>query len=147
MTRISILSPDDMNDEQRAVIDASKANGRPHGGPFWAYIRNPKLMQNIQNLGASIADSTLSAREQQIATLTVARSGAPNTRGPFSAATLLKLDSRRKRSTPSTPAARCRPMTSVNCSRIKSPTNCSPTRDYAIPPMHPPKRLLALKSW
>ena len=73
MTRISILSRDDMNDEQRAVIDASKANGRPHGGPFWAYIRNPKLMQNIQNLGVSIADSTLSAREQQIVTLTVAR--------------------------------------------------------------------------
>ena len=73
MTRISILKPDEMNDEQRAVIEASKANGRPHGGPFWAYIRNPKLMQNIQNLGASIADSSLSAREQQIATLTVAR--------------------------------------------------------------------------
>lgn len=73
MTRIAILTPDEMNDEQRAVIDASKANGRPHGGPFWAYVRNPKLMQNIQNLGASIADSTLSAREQQIVTLTVAR--------------------------------------------------------------------------
>ena len=52
MTRISILTPDDMNDEQRAVIDASKANGRPHGGPFWAYIRNPKLMQNVQNVGS-----------------------------------------------------------------------------------------------
>jgi 4-carboxymuconolactone decarboxylase len=73
MTRISILSREEMNDEQRAVIDASKANGRPHGGPFWAYIRNPKLMQSIQNLGASIAESTLSAREQQIVTLTVAR--------------------------------------------------------------------------
>jgi len=47
MTRIRILTPDDMNDEQRAVIDASKANGKPHGGPFWAYIRNPKLMQNV----------------------------------------------------------------------------------------------------
>ncbi len=73
MTRISILTPDEMNQEQRAVIDASKANGKPHGGPFWAYIRNPKLMQNIQNTGACIADSTLSAREQQIATLAVAR--------------------------------------------------------------------------
>ncbi len=73
MTRIRILTPDDMNDEQRAVIDASKANGKPHGGPFWAYIRNPKLMQNVQNTGACIADSTLSARELQIATLTVAR--------------------------------------------------------------------------
>jgi 4-carboxymuconolactone decarboxylase len=73
MTRIAILKSEEMNDEQRAVIDASKANGRPHGGPFWAYIRNPKLMQTVQNLGACIADSTLSAREQQIATLTVAR--------------------------------------------------------------------------
>ena len=73
MTRIAILTPHDMNDEQRAVIDASKAHGKPHGGPFWAYIRNPKLMQNIQNIGACIADSSLSAREQQIVTLTVAR--------------------------------------------------------------------------
>jgi hypothetical protein len=73
MTRIAILKPDDMNDEQRAVIDASKANGKPHGGPFWAYIRNPKLMQALHTLTDCIADSTLSAREQQIVTLTVAR--------------------------------------------------------------------------
>ena len=73
MTRISVLTPEQMNDEQRAVIAASQANGKPHGGPFWAYIRNPKLMQNIQNTGTCIADSTLSAREQQIVTLTVAR--------------------------------------------------------------------------
>ncbi|MGZ8500192.1 MAG: carboxymuconolactone decarboxylase family protein [Candidatus Binatia bacterium] len=73
MTRIAILTLDDMNHEQRAVIAASKANGKPHGGPFWAYIRNPKLMQSLHNMADSIADSTLSAREQQIVTLTVAR--------------------------------------------------------------------------
>jgi 4-carboxymuconolactone decarboxylase len=73
MTRIAVLKSEEMNDEQRAVIEASKANGRPHGGPFWAYIRNPKLMKSVQNLGACIAESTLSAREQQIVTLTVAR--------------------------------------------------------------------------
>ncbi|MSP40762.1 MAG: carboxymuconolactone decarboxylase family protein [Deltaproteobacteria bacterium] len=73
MTRIAILKTDDMNDEQRAVIEASKANGKPYGGPFWAYIRNPKLMQCVQNTADCIADSTLSPREQQIATLTVAR--------------------------------------------------------------------------
>jgi hypothetical protein len=71
MTRIAILKPDDMNDEQRAVIEASKASGKPYGGPFWAYIRNPKLMQSVQNTAEYIADSTLSAREQQIVTLTV----------------------------------------------------------------------------
>ena len=77
MTRIAILNDGDMNDEQRAVIEASKANGKPHGGPFWAYIRNPKLMQNIQDGMAHIAASTLSAREQQIATLTIARALKP----------------------------------------------------------------------
>jgi 4-carboxymuconolactone decarboxylase len=73
MTRIAILTSDDMNDEQRAVIEASKANGKPYGGPFWAYIRNPKLVQSLHNTADCIADSTLSAREQQIVTLTVAR--------------------------------------------------------------------------
>lgn len=90
MTRISILTDDQLNDEQRAVIDASKASGKPHGGPFWAYIRNPKLMQNIQEGMAHIAASTLSAREQQIATLTIARFGALNIRGRFSAAMVSK---------------------------------------------------------
>ena len=73
MTRISILTPDDMNQEQRAVIEASKAGGKPHGGPFWAYIRNPELVKIVQDLGACVADCSLSARELQIATLTVAR--------------------------------------------------------------------------
>ena len=44
MIRIAILKPEQMNDEQRAVIERAKANGKPFGGPFWAYIRNPKLM-------------------------------------------------------------------------------------------------------
>lgn len=73
MTRIAILKPEEMNDEQRAVIEGAKANGKPHGGPFWAYIRNPKLMQTLHSLGDCIAESTLSPREQQIVVLTVAR--------------------------------------------------------------------------
>ena len=129
MTRIAILTTDEMSDEQRAVIAASKANGKPYGGPFWAYIRNPKLMQSLHNMADGIADSTLSAREQQIVTLTVARFWNANIRGRHRAATVLKSDSRRQRSTPSTPAARCRPRTSANCSRIGSLMNCSPTRD------------------
>ena len=57
MTRIAILTPDQMNDEQRAVIEASKASGKPHGGPFWAYIRNPKLMQSVQNTADCIGET------------------------------------------------------------------------------------------
>ena len=36
MTRISILTEEQMNDEQRSVIEDSKASGQPHGGPYWA---------------------------------------------------------------------------------------------------------------
>ena len=73
MTRISILSKEDMSDEQRSVIDASVASGQPNRGPFWAYIRNPKLMRTVHDMNDCLADSTLSRREQLIAILTVAR--------------------------------------------------------------------------
>ena len=73
MTRIAILTSDEMSHEQRAVIASAKANGKPYGGPFWAYIRNPKLMQSLHSMTEAIADSTLSPREQQIVALTVAR--------------------------------------------------------------------------
>ncbi len=73
MTRISILTGEQMSGEQKAVVDASVAAGKPHGGPFWAYIRNPKLMQTLQDLASCIAGTSLTRRELQIATLTVAR--------------------------------------------------------------------------
>lgn len=73
MTRISLLTREEMNDEQRAVIDASVASGKPHNGPHWAYIRNPKLVQILQDLGSCIAESSLTPREREIAILTVAR--------------------------------------------------------------------------
>lgn len=73
MTRIAILKAEEMSNEQRAVIEEAKANGKPYGGPFLAYIRNPKLMQTVHTMGDCIAESTLSPREQQIVVLTVAR--------------------------------------------------------------------------
>ncbi len=73
MTRISILTSAEMTAEQRKVIDESVASGKPHGGPFWAYIRNPKLMRNVQDMSSCLADCSLTPREQQIAILTVAR--------------------------------------------------------------------------
>ncbi len=73
MTRISILTDDEMNHEQKAVIKESVASGKPHGGPFWAYIRNPKLMRIVQDMSGCIAEVSLTPRETQIAVLTVAR--------------------------------------------------------------------------
>ena len=73
MTRIQILSREEMDDEQGAVFDAAKEAGRPLGGPYYAYIRTPKFMQIAQDLTACLAESTLTSREQQIAILTIAR--------------------------------------------------------------------------
>ena len=73
MTRIKILSREEMNDEQGAVFDAAKEAGRPLGGPYFAYIRTPKVMQIAQDLSAGLAESSLTSREQQIAVLTIAR--------------------------------------------------------------------------
>ena len=52
-----------------------RASGRSGivGGPFTAYIRLPKLFEAAQGLRESLASGPLSAREQQIVNLTVAR--------------------------------------------------------------------------
>ena len=60
MTRISILTGEEMDDEQRAVIDASVASGKPHSGPFWAYIRTPKLMQIVQDMASPFTEKGMS---------------------------------------------------------------------------------------
>ena len=73
MTRIAILSREEMNAEQGAVYDAAKEAGRPLGGPYFAYIRIPELMRTTQEVGTSLADVPLTKREQQIAILTIAR--------------------------------------------------------------------------
>jgi 4-carboxymuconolactone decarboxylase len=43
------------------------------GGPYYAYIRLPKLFEAAQNLRACLASGPLSKREQQIVNLVVAR--------------------------------------------------------------------------
>jgi 4-carboxymuconolactone decarboxylase len=73
MTRIHILTEAEMTDDQKSVVAASKAAGKPHGGPFWAYVRNPKLMTLVQDVSSELGNSTISKREAQIAVLTVAR--------------------------------------------------------------------------
>lgn len=73
MTRIKVLGRTEMNDEQGHVYDDVKAAGGPLGGPYWAYIRTPKLMRIAQDMGNCIRASSLSGRERQIAVLTVVR--------------------------------------------------------------------------
>ncbi len=73
MTRITILEREDMSAEQGKVFDDIKESGNPTGGPFWAYIRHPALMRLASDLGGYLRDSELSARERQIAVLTVVR--------------------------------------------------------------------------
>ncbi len=73
MTRITILKRDDMNEEQGRVYDEVEAAGGPLGGPYYAYIRNPALMRQAQDLSNCLRDASLSPRERQVAILTIAR--------------------------------------------------------------------------
>jgi 4-carboxymuconolactone decarboxylase len=73
MPRIPIIERVDMNAEQRRVYDAAKTGAGIVGGPYYAYIRLPKLFEAAQNLRESLSDGPLSQRETQIVNLTVAR--------------------------------------------------------------------------
>lgn len=73
MARIAILDRGDMSAEQGRVYDAAKQSSGIVGGPYYAYIRLPKLFEACQNVRASLAAGPLSAREQQIVNLVVAR--------------------------------------------------------------------------
>jgi 4-carboxymuconolactone decarboxylase len=73
MARIPIIDRADMNAEQARVYDAAKQTSGIVGGPYYAYIRLPKLFEACQNLRSTLAASPLSPREQQIAHLTIAR--------------------------------------------------------------------------
>jgi 4-carboxymuconolactone decarboxylase len=73
MTRIAILKRDEMNEEQGRVYDEVEAAGGPLGGPYYAYIRNPALMRQAQDLSNCLRAASLSGRERQIAILTIAR--------------------------------------------------------------------------
>jgi 4-carboxymuconolactone decarboxylase len=73
MARIAILERDNMNVEQARVYDAAKQSSGIVGGPYYAYIRLPKLFDACQSLRASLSSGPLSLREQQIVNLVVAR--------------------------------------------------------------------------
>ena len=73
MTRIRILKREEMNAEQGRVYDEAKAAGAPVGGPYYAYIRYPRLMRASQEMGNCLRESGLTARERQIAVLTTIR--------------------------------------------------------------------------
>jgi hypothetical protein len=66
MPRIKLLDRSEMNAEQGRVYDAAKAAGGPLGGPYYAYIRLPKLFEAAQNIRSIVAAGPLSRREHQI---------------------------------------------------------------------------------
>ena len=73
MPRLAIIERADMNAEQARVYDSAKQSGGPVGGPYYAYIRLPKLFDAAQNLRGCLSSGPLSRREQQIANLVIAR--------------------------------------------------------------------------
>ena len=73
MARIKLIDRAEMNADQGRVYDAAKNAGGPVGGPYYAYIRLPKLFEAAQNLRGTLAAGPLSKREQQVANLVIAR--------------------------------------------------------------------------
>ena len=73
MTRIAIIDRADMDGEQARVFDAAVDAGGVTGGPYYAYIRLPKLFEAAQNLRTCLHSGPLSGRERQIVNLAVAR--------------------------------------------------------------------------
>ena len=73
MARIKLIDRADMNAEQARVYDAAKAANGPLGGPYYAYIRLPKLFEASQGLRGTLAAGPLSRREQQMVHLAVGR--------------------------------------------------------------------------
>ena len=73
MARIEILDRADMNAEQARVYDAAQQSSGIVGGPYYAYIRLPKLFEACQSLRASLSSGPLTPREQQIVNLVAAR--------------------------------------------------------------------------
>jgi 4-carboxymuconolactone decarboxylase len=73
MTRIAIIDRADMNAEQARVYDAAKQTSGVVSGPYYAYIRLPKVFEASQALRAAVASGPLSRREHQLVNLAVAR--------------------------------------------------------------------------
>jgi len=73
VTRIAILKREAMDAEQGRLFDDVKAEGGPLGGPYWAYIRFPKLMRLLQDVSNCLGHGGLSKRERQIAVMTAIR--------------------------------------------------------------------------
>src|SRR5262249_40496677 len=66
MTRIAIINRAEMNSEQGRVYDMAKATSGIVSGPYYAYIRLPKVFEASQHLRAALSSGPLSRREHQI---------------------------------------------------------------------------------
>ena len=73
MTRIAILAREHMNAEQGKLFEDVKAEGGPLGGPYWAYIRFPRLMRLAQDISTCLGQGGLSKRERQLAIMATIR--------------------------------------------------------------------------
>ena len=76
MSRVPILTPEDMNEAQRAVRDAIAAGprGSSRYGPFNAWLQSPEFADRAQALGALLRFGTsIEARLKELAILCVGR--------------------------------------------------------------------------
>jgi len=73
MSRISALTPERMNPEQRKVYEESVARGLPTGGPYTAYIRIPQFMALNREMSNYLRSNSLPGRLRQMIVLRTIR--------------------------------------------------------------------------
>lgn len=72
MSRLKIITPEQMTPEQHAVYAEAVAAGTPNGttgGPYTAWIRTPQFMRLHREAGHYLQHSSLSPRVRQIVVL------------------------------------------------------------------------------
>ena len=73
MTRIPIIERAHMDADQARVFEWATEAGGVTGGPYYAYIRLPKLFEASQNVRFCLHEGPLSPRERQVVNMVVAR--------------------------------------------------------------------------
>lgn len=127
MARISILERANMDAEQGRVYDEAMKTSGIVGGPFYAYIRLPKLFEAAHTMRIGTSSGPLSRREQQIINITVARHFNAHypwyaqVRGSLAAGiSQAVIDAINTRKTPELPDARERTCYTVACELLAS---------------------------
>ena len=128
MPRIAIIDRANMNAEQARVYDAAKAGSGIVGGPYYAYIRLPKLFEAAQTMRESLSAGRCRRASSRSSISPSPGTGARAIRGSRKRAARSPSASRKRSSMRSMPASRpsCRTCASAPATSWRE--SSSPTK-------------------